>query len=409
MTEINTHADLVDNQLQGANVTTADGTFLKTQKARGWVFTYFPLHHVLECPPFKLSGAEFQSGQYEMCPSTHRLHWQGCVYFHGPLTFESVLNKFPVREDGKRGVYLAKMKGTLKQAYDYTKKNDPWHATVAGEVRWQEGKEPEGQAALRKKTKEKESYKLLLAIKEGATLPEITMAFPTFALKSLNNIEKLIEIHGPKFEYELPERLYEWQRQLILYLCTKPDDRKIVWLYDPKGGCGKSTVIRYALTKMNAIVLSGRIQDMSHAYQGQPLVFFDITRTQESNMDHLYIMAEQLKNGMLASPKYQSTMKKFKPPHVVFMSNNPPDTTKWTGDRLHLQQLSSPDLMNLAFLGLEAMPAFHPPVVTSEELIFPDIYAQLDEPPALAVGAGEGHIENQEEQAQANAVAQNDD
>lgn len=361
-------------------------------KSRGWVLTYFPLDHLMPLPPFEFATATFQSGQYEMSPTTHRLHWQGFVLFPGPLSFKAVLNKIPARADGKRGVYLEPMRGTALQAFEYTQKHDPWHDTLTVPFRWKKGEAPKSQSTLRKATKEKESYKLLCAIQEGMSLEQLTLQFPALAVKSLPNIMKLYELHAPKYKFNLPENLFEWQRQLILYLCTKPNDRTICWFYDPQGGAGKTTVIRYAMTQMNATLLNGRITDMCYAYKSQPIVFFDITRTQESNLDHLYIMAEQLKNGMLASAKYESTTKKFDPPHVVFMANSPPDTSKWTADRLHLTQLSNPTGQMQGLLGIQLPPRFDPPACMSADLIFPDIHAMLEPPSLEAVGAGAGPV-----------------
>jgi len=130
-----------------------------------------------------------------------------------------------------------------------------------------------------------------------------------------------------------------WQLDLVNTLEEAADDRHILWFTDHKGGQGKSTFIRHYVrdSTRGAIVLSGKVADMAYMFEeGTKVVFFDITRTQAENMDHLYSFAESLKNGYLVSTKYASVVKIFEPPHVVFFANVPPPPagTKWSSDRV---------------------------------------------------------------------------
>jgi hypothetical protein len=67
-------------------------------------------------------------------------------------------------------------------------------------------------------------------------------------------------------------------------------------------------------------------------------------------MQHLYTMAEHLlKNGMLFSSKYESRVRVFDPPHVLFMSNQRPADGAWSADRVRLIDLDAPPMhMGLA-------------------------------------------------------------
>ncbi len=76
---------------------------------------------------------------------------------------------------------------------------------------------------------------------------------------------------------------------------------------------------------------------------------FDISRAAAEHSDHLYSMAEKLKNGFYLSTKYESVMKVFRPPHVLFFSNFHPDENKWSRDRVQLW-----DLDNWRTMGLRA-------------------------------------------------------
>lgn len=147
--------------------------------------------------------------------------------------------------------------------------------------------------------------------------------------------------------YETPERKLPpvvwraWQKWVLNYLRKRPDDRHILWVVDPAGGQGKSTLVQYLITNHpdEYIQLGGKVADMAFAYDSQPVVFFDVPRTQLEHMDHLYHFAEQLKNGAIFSTKWDSRLKTFASPHVVFFANAPPAPGKWSDDRLILLDL----------------------------------------------------------------------
>ena len=125
-------------------------------------------------------------------------------------------------------------------------------------------------------------------------------------------------------------------------LTAEPDRRTILWYTDEEGGAGKSTFTSYYVCneEMDAVMLSGKVADMAYTYQGERVVFFDVSRTQAECMDHLYSFAEMLKNGVINSTKYVPVLKTFKPPHVVFFSNSAPVFGKWSADRVEQVVLS---------------------------------------------------------------------
>lgn len=124
-----------------------------------------------------------------------------------------------------------------------------------------------------------------------------------------------------------------WQQEVINWVEQEPNDREIIWICDPDGFAGKSRLSRYLQFEKNAVLLSGRLQDMAKLYEKEPIVLFDISRSSSEFTSHYYAMAEQLKNGIIVSTKYMVERKIFDPPHVVFFSNSWPDKTKWTKDR----------------------------------------------------------------------------
>lgn len=77
----------------------------------------------------------------------------------------------------------------------------------------------------------------------------------------------------------------------------------------------------------------GKRDDLAHAIQITTRIFLvDVPRGQ---MEYLqYSVLEMLKNCLVFSPKYQSSMKRLiQRPHVIVFSNEEPDYSKLTEDR----------------------------------------------------------------------------
>ena len=127
--------------------------------------------------------------------------------------------------------------------------------------------------------------------------------------------------------------LRTWQRWFVNEVKKRDNDRVIHWLYDEKGGIGKSKLAHF-LRDDGYVQLSGPVANMAYMLDaGSTGVLFDITRTQSEAMDHIYQFAEQLKNGYVVSGKYHTHGIKFVPKTVIVFSNFKPDPTKWSSDR----------------------------------------------------------------------------
>ena len=79
--------------------------------------------------------------------------------------------------------------------------------------------------------------------------------------------------------------------------------------HDNHGNTGKSRFARYLVACNEAVIFtSGKMASM------ELIVIFDLSRTQADKIDHVYSCIENLKNGIMFSPKYDSGTKIFKPP-----------------------------------------------------------------------------------------------
>lgn len=174
-----------------------------------------------------------------------------------------------------------------------------------------------------------------------STLAKYKQYFKEYS--DLVKVDKHIEIMKKKYEEFQPR---EWQQKIIDIIKEPADDRKIYWIWEDKGSIGKSELINYLIVKYDAIKLKGKVADMAYMYDGEPVVCFDLTRSEVENVKHLYSFSEELKNGCIVSTKYESKMKLFARPHVFFFTNFMCDTTAWSKDRYEIIDLNDYSLSN---------------------------------------------------------------
>jgi hypothetical protein len=272
--------------------------------------------------------------QLEECPTTGRTHLQGFLVLPRAqrLSFVKAIHS---------GAHWEAAKGTLEQNEAYCSKEESRYPGSAPTT-W--GERPENQQGRRA---DLEAATALLTATGGTVrvrMKRLAEDYPAVVAKHHKGLEYLCRLTEKTVEIPPPEQWREWQAHLLAYLDaeeTKADDRTIVWVTDPAGGMGKSTLVRHLVANCGAILLNGKVADMAHAYNSETICLFDVTRTQLDHMDHLYSFAESLKNGIIFSTKYESGMKIFKSPRVVFFANTTYARGKWTEDRVHEIVLSN--------------------------------------------------------------------
>ena len=148
------------------------------------------------------------------------------------------------------------------------------------------------------------------------------------------------EYFDAKKPAEMELELNSWQKSMMDELTQEPDDRKIVWIYDPQGGIGKSTLAKYLVRNYNAIVVSGSKSDILHGYNNEKIVIFDYTRSQEGYIS--YSAMESIKDGLYFSTKYNSKMVvRDDNAHVLIFANWLPKFENLSADRWDLRTLST--------------------------------------------------------------------
>lgn len=229
------------------------------------------------------------------------------------------------------GAHFEPRRGTRQQAVDYSRKED---IRVAGP--WTRGAEPVGAG----KRSDLEDVKA--AIRSGASkrvllddYSEICARYPRFvdgyiAAVALDKVS-LVTTITPRFS---------WQQRVLDVISGPVDPRAIYWVYDGVGNHGKTYLATYLTDSKGAFYSNGgKATDITYAYTGQPICIFDYVRDSAEYVN--YGVIEQLKNGILFSPKYESGLKRFAIPHVFVFANFRPASDKFSADRLVVFELNS--------------------------------------------------------------------
>jgi Mor family transcriptional regulator len=158
--------------------------------------------------------------------------------------------------------------------------------------------------------------------------------------RTLKKLEQTIRYESTKTQLLKQFENIKWnkiQTKILQIIADRPDDREVNWIYDEDGNTGKSYLSKYLqLTEDLYYITGGKQNDILYGYEGQEIVIIDLARTYADNLEHIYTIIENLKNGMYLSTKYETIQKIFKVPHIIVMANFKPDRTKLSRDRWNI-------------------------------------------------------------------------
>lgn len=197
------------------------------------------------------------------------------------------------------------------------------------------GVEPQEQQSKRKERENSEIEEFKDTVKEGTldmtTLREmhstVCAQFPKF-------VNQYIDDHRPRPVSET-HPLRPWQQELNNKIRLAPSSREIIFIVDAAGNQGKSWFARYFcdLHETAQIIIPGKKADMALVVrQDATVFFFDCPRSKQGDFIQ-YDFLEELKNGYIFSPKYESKIKRLAVPHVVVLMNEAPVMDKLSSDR----------------------------------------------------------------------------
>ena len=325
--------------------------------------------------PRELAGhVSFGCGQLEKSDQAGELVFRGYVELSTQLRLNVIrawLSKEPKpeealtegeeeEEEGAAGAWFLGFKGTPAYLRDrethiaeYTNAANRYkgaHELIA-RAAWQLGSVKRAGQGDRSDFDEIKEILRTYGPQEGIRL--VAEKFPGQFVRYPSGITQLADLVVPKVAESADFKLRPWQKALVKILQGPAHDRHIYWIEDAKGAAGKSRLTTYLCRTMSAVELDGRLSDAAFSYTGQSIVIFDLARAVDVlQLKDLYVAGEKLKNGSIFSPKYQSKLKVFKVPHVVYFSNSPPPIGMWSADRLQHIVLSEPEPFHV---GSEAM------------------------------------------------------
>lgn len=139
-----------------------------------------------------------------------------------------------------------------------------------------------------------------------------------------------MKIPEPPEPLQTVTELREWQKKALALFENRADDRTINWIWEEKGGVGKSVLAKYLFDNRNVVFISGgRTQDCMMAIlqakiiDSKTIVIFNIPRAHRNKIG--YDCMEMIKDGLIFSSKYEVASRRFNAPHILVFANFPPD------------------------------------------------------------------------------------
>jgi len=255
----------------------------------------------------------------EICPTTMKEHLQIYIYWKDARTFTAVKKEYPM-------AHIEPAKGTPDQASDYCKK----------EGNYFEG----GVLPVDKRGKVNEWKDIVVDIQSGISLEDLTLKYPEASIRYNQGIKGMYELHRPKHKFNILEKYGKYnhiQQDIIKYVEAPTHDREIFWIYDPKGGSGKTDLANHLISNNGFLVFgNNKTADVALAWNGENVIF-DYSRSQQDHIN--YGVIEDIKNGRIFSGKYQSCTKLYARPKVLVFANFLPDTSKMSEDRWNIKEI----------------------------------------------------------------------
>lgn len=139
----------------------------------------------------------------------------------------------------------------------------------------------------------------------------------------------------------LPDHtLRDWQQSLVDICNESPDPRIVYFVIDEEGNKGKTFICDYLECHFNAQVMKcGKRDDMAFQLDefDPKVICIDVSRSAAQFLNYQFL--EDIKDGRVFSPKYESTTKRFNTPHLLVFMNEYPDMTKLSVDRYEIKPI----------------------------------------------------------------------
>lgn len=160
---------------------------------------------------------------------------------------------------------------------------------------------------------------------------------------------------GKRWMFGLPkpikviENLRPFQQSLVDEISNEPNDRTILWIYDPIGNMGKTQFLKYLTVNHGAVFSYGgkKADIINLVYNNKdyllenpnPIMVYSFPR--DIDPDHIsYESMEQIKDGCISNTKFEAGCFVCNSPHVIVLANCLPRTYKLTADRWDIRTIT---------------------------------------------------------------------
>lgn len=319
-----------------------------TGQYREFAFTIFHDRYPTWSPDMiDRSKVNYFVGQEEICPDTGKRHWQCAAQVLkrcGFGKFEAAIG-LPRENPKKPSFHCERVWSDLAKCSAYCSKED--------------SRMPQGQqVAFGEITHPKSIWDYVRRDAEkGVNLRDLKTRYPEVCVKYPTGLAALYEAAKPKYVGDAPETWHKWQENLIeAFMKPCEDKRTIHWFWDQKGGSGKTTLAQWLHDHLGAFLCTNaKSADIAYAWDDHPIAVFDFARCTQDGIN--WGVIENLKNGFIFSPKYQSTAKRFPSPHVICFANFPPTEGKMSADRWNIVNLAyEPTTPQVSAVASEPLP-----------------------------------------------------
>ena len=214
----------------------------------------------------------------------------------------------------------------VPESIEYCKKDGDW---------FEAGERPTGQG----KRSDIDDFKL--DVKAGLLdFKQIREKHSTVYAKYKNFVMEYVMDHSPT--RTIPTYpLHDWQSEMLENLDASPDDRTIFFIVDHSGNNGKTWFAHWYASKHPdcQVMCPGKRADMAYTLKTDiRVLILDCPRSKQGEFIQ-YDFLEDVKNGYVFSPKYESQTKTLNNIHLIVLMNESPDLTKLSSDRFDITYL----------------------------------------------------------------------
>lgn len=165
-----------------------------------------------------------------------------------------------------------------------------------------------------------------------------------------------------KVPVRIATELRPFQQSIVDIIEGPVNEGKIIWIYDPIGQCGKTTLLKYLnVTKGIPFAYGGKAGDIinlafnnrEYLETAEPAVFIYNFGRDTDNVKISYKSMEQISDGCISNTKFEANCFVFNCPHVIVLANCEPLLSAMSNGRFIVKTIVDNQLIDYVQKNLE--------------------------------------------------------